>query len=112
MKIFIIGSHQYKQKFFELQLQLKEEGHEVSIPAFDDHVNFDELEVCEYNRKQIEWADTVYLIWDRRSAGTVFDFGMVFALRKPFKIHYLEPKTLEGVMQKYALSFVEKSKEI
>jgi len=29
---------------------------------------------------------------------------MVFALRKPFEIAYLEPKTMEGVMEKYSES--------
>ena len=70
-------------------------------PAFDHHEELDELGVCKYNRDTIEWADKIYIIWDQRSVGTVFDFGMVFMARKPIKIYYLEPKTMTGVMKKY-----------
>lgn len=101
MRITIIGSTQYRQKFIELKARLESEGHEVSIPAFDDHPELDDLGVCLFNRDKIEWADMVYMIWDRRSTGTIFDFGMTFMARKPFKIEYLEPKTFENVMRKY-----------
>jgi nucleoside 2-deoxyribosyltransferase len=101
MKITLIGSTQYRDRFLSLKADLESQGHEVKIPAFDDHKDLDDLGVCEYNRSLIEWADEVHMIWDRRSTGTIFDFGMTFALRKPFKIEYLEPKTFENVMKKY-----------
>ena len=101
MNITLIGSTQYKSKFLDLKNELELQGHVVKIPAFDDHPELDDLGVCEYNRSLIEWADEVIMIWDRRSTGTIFDFGMVFALRKQFKISYLEPKTFENVMRKY-----------
>jgi nucleoside 2-deoxyribosyltransferase len=101
MKIAIIGSTQYGEKFKQLAEDLYLRGHIVKTPAFDHHPDLDELGVCEFNREMIEWADKVMMIWDRRSTGTIFDFGMVFALRKPFEIHYLEPKTFENVMRKY-----------
>jgi hypothetical protein len=102
MRIVIIGSTQYKDKFLEVEKRLINDGHRVRIPAFDDHADLDELGVCEYNRELIEWAEEVHLIWDRRSTGTIFDFGMCFMARKPLVIEYLEPKTFEGVMKKYA----------
>jgi hypothetical protein len=101
MKITIIGSTQYKDKFIALKKRLEDEGHEVCIPAFDDHPELDDLGVCLYNRDKIKWADKIYLIWDRRSTGTIFDFGMTFMAEKPFKIEYLESKTFENVMKKY-----------
>lgn len=104
MKITIIGSTQYRQRFENLKHMLEHEGHEVRTPAFDDNPEFDELAICEYNRTAIEWADEIRLIWDRRSTGTIFDFGMCFMARKPFKIEYLEPKTFENVMRKYSES--------
>lgn len=105
MKIAIIGSTSYQNKMQVLKrnLELANVGM-VRLPAFDSHPEFDELQVCEYNRRIIEWADVVYVIWDQRSLGTVFDFGMCFALRKPIIVYYLEPKTLAGVMKKYATS--------
>jgi hypothetical protein len=102
MRIVLIGSTQYQKKFLEVEMRLIKEGHEVKAPAFDSHPELDDLGVCMYNRDLIEWADEVHMIWDRRSTGTIFDFGMVFMARKPLVIEYLEPKTFEGVMTKYA----------
>lgn len=102
MKIALIGSTQYSAKFFNKQFELEKLGHEVQIPAFDTKPEWDGLQVCEYNRSIIEWADKVILIWDNRSIGTIFDFGMVFALRKLFEIEYIEPKTFADVMTKYS----------
>jgi hypothetical protein len=101
MKIVIIGSTQYKEKFEIHKVTLEADGHEVKIPAFDYHPELDDLGVCVHNRDLIRWADEVHLIWDRRSTGTIFDFGMVFMAEKTLKIIYFEPKTFEGVMRKY-----------
>ena len=107
-KIAIIGSSQYREKIAKHKEELEGKGHEVETPAFDDHPEFDELGVCKYNRSLIEWADEIHMIWDQRSIGVVFDFGMLFALRKKFKIIYLEPKTFTGVMEKYEDSCSER----
>ena len=104
MKIAIIGSTQYKDKFIKQQIVLELQGHEVRIPAFDDHPDLDELGVCQFNRECIQWADEIHVIWDQRSTGTIFDFGMCFALQKPIKIIYMEPKTFKGVFEKYESS--------
>lgn len=103
MNFAIIGSSQYLDKFKALKEHLEHCG-EVRIPAFDDHPEFNELQLCEYNRSIIEWADSVYVIWDGRSVGTVFDFGMAFALRKPIVIEYIEAKTIANVMRMYEQS--------
>jgi hypothetical protein len=84
--------------------EMEDEGHEVMIPVFDSQPGFDELQISRYNRKMIRWADRVDIIWDQRSVGTVFDFGMTFMAEKPIKIVYLEPKTFKGVMEKYERS--------
>ena len=107
MKIVIIGSTQYVEKFNTHKDEMEKLGHIVRIPAFDDHPDFDELEVCEYNLECIEWADAAHLIWDGRSIGTVFDFGMVFALRKPLQIIYVEEKTILGVMRRYIVNIAD-----
>lgn len=101
MKITLIGSTQYIGKFMLYKQKLELEGHNVKIPAFDMEPNLDAYGVCEYNRKLIEWADEVHTIWDNRSTGTIFDFGMVFAMRKPFKIAYMETKTFQSLMEVY-----------
>ena len=104
MKIAIIGSTQYQERMFEYERELLLAGHEVRLPVFD-HSDFDELQVCEANRDMIEWADRVDIVWNRRSLGTVFDFGMAFALRKPIHVVYLEPKTFANVMKWYEEKF-------
>ena len=101
MKIVIIGSTQYLNKILKHKKKLEKLGHEVMIPAFDDHSELDELGICEHNRDLIKQADRVDIIWDRRSMGTIFDFGQAFALEKPVKIIFLEPKTFWGTMKKY-----------
>lgn len=101
MKITLIGSTQYREKFDVYKQEMETLGHRVRIPAFDGKPDLDEMGVCEYNRRVIEWADEVHVIWDNRSVGTIFDFGMVFALRKPLKIIYLETKTFGNLMRKY-----------
>ncbi len=104
MKIAIIGTTSYQDKMKIHKAQLEKDGHEVFIPAFDSHPDLDDLGVCKFNRGLIEKADEIHMFWDQRSSGTVFDFGMVFALRKPFKIIYMEEKTFRGVMEKYSAS--------
>ena len=101
MKIFIIGSTKYKDKMNEYAKSLRSKGYTVMIPTLDDRQDFDELQVCEYNRYYVKQADEVHIIWDQRSVGTIFDFGMCFALRKPIRIIYIEQKTFVGVMKKY-----------
>lgn len=101
MKVTIIGSSQFIDKMVNHAEKLRRGGHEVRLPIFDSTPGFNELELCKHNRELIEWADRVDIIWDRRSIGTIFDFGMAFAMRKKIKIVYFEPKTIEGVMRKY-----------
>lgn len=101
MRITIIGSTQYREEIFDHETKLIIEGHDVRLPVFDNDPTFDELGICEQNRISIEWADRVDIFWDQRSMGTIFDFGMVFALRKPIKIIYMEPKTFANVMRQY-----------
>jgi hypothetical protein len=101
LKITIIGSHQYLDRMLKYKEELEKEGHEVRLPALDSHPDWDELQVCVYNRELIRWANRIDIIWDQRSVGTVFDFGMVFMAQKPIRIVYMEPKTFRGVMEKY-----------
>lgn len=82
--------------------ELETQGNEVSLPAFDDFDGMNELQVCDYNRQKIEWADEIHVIWDQRSIGTIFDFGMSFAMRKKIKIIYLNQKTFPNFLAQYA----------
>jgi hypothetical protein len=83
------------------------DGHEVRVPAFDNRPDLDELGICDYNRSIIVWAERVDLFWDCRSMGTVFDFGMVFALRKPLRVIYLESKTFMNFLRQYENKLID-----
>lgn len=101
MKVLIIGSTQYKKRMEEYAAKLLGQGHEAALPAFDDHPEFTELDICIHNRDLVEWADEIHVIWDQRSLFTIFDLGMAFALRKKLCVIFLEPKTFAGVMRKW-----------
>ena len=111
MKIAIIGSHAYQAMMADYKKEKEqEEGVEVRIPAFDSKKSFNELDIITFNRELIEWCDEVHLFWDQRSQGTIFDFGMTFALRKRLVIVYLEPKTFRNAMELYEEDCLHKVK--
>ncbi|MFA5891785.1 MAG: hypothetical protein WDA27_12675 [Actinomycetota bacterium] len=58
-------------------------GHSVYYPARDTPQDDPTgLEICKTNRRAIELADEVHIIWDGESMGSIFDLGVAFALRK------------------------------
>jgi nucleoside 2-deoxyribosyltransferase len=61
-------------------------GNEVYWPYRD--TNQDDLtgyNICISNKEAIERCDVVYVIWDGKSQGCLFDLGMAFALGKSVK---------------------------
>ena len=105
MKIAIIGTTSYINKMKDYKEMLEKQGHEARIPALDDRPELNEIGICEHNLENIKWADRVDVFWDKRSMGTIFDFGMTFALNKPFKRVFMEPKTFMAVMEQYENRF-------
>ena len=84
-----------------LKIKLQDRGHEVRMPTFDGGA-VTELQLMANNRALIEWADTVYVLWDGRSVGTWGDICMAFALRKPVVKAFLEPMTCRRFFEQYA----------
>ena len=102
MKIFLACpvrniSDEYRESIERLVAQLEAEGHQVHYPLRDTDQQAFELQICSDNRQAIENADVVYVIWDGKSQGVLFDLGMAFALRKPVHavIGYM-PKATNG----------------
>ena len=66
---------------------LESEGYQVHWPPRDteqdDPIG---LEICRANCSAIEDADRVFVIWDGKSTGSLFDLGMAFALNKPITV--------------------------
>lgn len=66
---------------------LGEDGWDVYWPSRDtDQADAIGLKICDANRNAIESADRVFVIWDGKSTGCLFDLGMAWALRKPITI--------------------------
>ena len=100
-KIMVIGSTQYYSKFLEHKEAMEKLGHEVRLPALDDRPELNELGILRCNLELMKWADEVHVIWDQRSMGTMFDFGMAVALGKKIVITFLEPKTFANALRQY-----------
>ena len=103
MKIFLVGSTQYKNtRFPEVKIRLETGGHDVKIPAFNGITDKTGLLCCDYNRTLVEWADEIHLIWDNKSVGAIFDMGMVFYARKKLVVEYIESKNFGDMFKAYA----------
>ena len=108
MRVMIIGSTAYENtKIREHQVKLEKEGHEVLIPAFDNLKDATVLDILTVNLNLMKLADEVHMIWDGRSDGTKFDFGMCFALGKPLRVIYINDKHLEDGMTEYCRKTTE-----
>ena len=102
MKVFMIGSTAYQDKIKNYAEELRQKGHEVLIPVFDSWgEKATVLDVLTENRRLMRLADEVHMIYDGRSDGTKFDFGMCFAMEKPLKIIYMNNKHLVDGMYQY-----------
>jgi nucleoside 2-deoxyribosyltransferase len=56
--------------------------------------------ICRDNRLAIEEADAVFVVWDGKSKGCLFDLGMAFAMGKPVRVVELPPDTEVRSLQK------------
>lgn len=110
MKIYILGSTAYQIQIHKYAGTLLSQGHEPIIPAFDSESKT-VLQTLTRNRELMEMSDEVHLIYDGRSYGSIFDFGMCFAMRKPLKIIYISPKNIVGGMKEYAEQWKEMDRE-
>jgi nucleoside 2-deoxyribosyltransferase len=65
---------------------LESQGNKVYYPSQDtDQHDFTGLRICEDNRRAMKDADIVYVIWDGKSQGCLFDLGMAFAMKKKIR---------------------------
>lgn len=74
-------------------LDLEQKGHKVHWPPRD--TNQDDpvgLRICQDNRQAIKEADEIHIWWNKKSEGSLFDFGMVFGLEK--RIVLINPESV------------------
>jgi nucleoside 2-deoxyribosyltransferase len=85
----------------ELVRELEQDGWAVHWPPRDtDQMDQTGYRICEDNREAIRRADVVFVVWDGKSKGSLFDLGMAFAMEKPVRVVELPPETEERSLQK------------
>ena len=74
--------------------RLEADGWRIHWPHRDTDQRDDTgLRICRDNFMAIEAADRVFVVWDGKSRGCLFDLGMSFALDKPITWLKLPDKT-------------------
>ena len=73
---------------------LEGQGWDVHYPPKDTEQQASELRICADNRRAIERAEMVFVVWDGLSQGCLFDLGMAFALHKSVTIIELPAPTV------------------
>lgn len=62
--------------------------------------------ICRENLAAIRKADCIFVIWDGKSEGCLFDLGIAFALEKPLSIVALpsrtEGKSFQNMMEEWS----------
>ena len=73
---------------------LEHDGFIVHWPPRDtnqeDETGFN---ICLQNRQAIEESDCVFVVWDGKSQGCLFDLGMAFAMNKKIYVLNVPPPT-------------------
>ena len=94
---------------FEIVCGLERDGWDVHWPfrdtAQDDPTGF---EICSTNREAIDQADMVFVMWDGKSTGCLFDLGIAFALNKLIQVldapALTEGKSFQNMMRQWEQS--------
>lgn len=88
MKIFLISpvrnvTKEERKEIEKYVVKLEAQGHSVHWPERDTDQNDPVgLRICRDNRKAMEGADEIHIWWNKKSEGSLFDFGIAFALKK------------------------------
>lgn len=79
---------------------LEDDGWNVHWPPRDTDQQDDVgLRICNDNRTAIKDADVIFIVWDGKSQGCLFDAGMAFAFNKEIVCLDLPPATSEKSFQ-------------
>jgi len=64
--------------------KLEANGHKCHYPPRDvDQTDPNGINICSSHRDSLKEDNEVHAYWSKKSEGSVFDFGMLFALNKP-----------------------------
>lgn len=76
----------------------------VHWPARDTDQNETSYKICEQNRAAIRAADVVFVFWDEKSQGSIFDLGVAFGLGKDVRV--INPEDVHTTPEKSFANFV------
>ena len=83
----------------EHEIKVLEDYYDVYYPArdTDQHDNIG-VRICMDNRDAIKKARVIFVAWDGKSEGSLFDLGMAFAMKKKVRLlnDALFPEKTEG----------------
>jgi nucleoside 2-deoxyribosyltransferase len=65
-------------------LEIRKE-YNLYIP-YEQKQDCSEIEICERYKKAVNEAEMIFVWWNPLSEGSVFDFGMSYAMGKPIKV--------------------------
>lgn len=110
-KIFIISpvrkaTNEDKDFLYEYANTLEYDGYEVHLPMRDTIQDQSGIEICEQNRKALAESEEVHLYYKPNSKGSIFDLGMVFALKKKLvlinEVNEVKGKSFSNVILNYS----------
>jgi len=91
--------------------ELEDKGWDVHWPHRDTNQDDESgFNICCENRSGILHADRVFIVWDGKSTGSLFDLGMAFALHKPLEIISIPDLTPHKSFQNMMTVWSENSK--
>ena len=70
------------EQLIKMQVEYLEHEYEVYYPGRDTNQHKSEINICNDNLEAMKKADVVFVVWDGKSQGCLFDLGMAFALGK------------------------------
>lgn len=101
-------SEEEKSKIAEYVAKLEEVGHKVHWPYRDTDQDDPTggIRICHDNHKAIKKSDEVHIWYNRDSKGSIFDLGIVYALKKivvlanPEDVKPTQEKSFENLILK------------
>ena len=76
---------QRADKYESIVNKLESEGWDIHFPPRDVDQTLKETQICIKHLNAMYEAERVFVIWDGKSKGCLFDMGMAWALGKPIE---------------------------